>query len=269
MNWEPESSNPNSLNINLFWVKESWAICQPSVQHASLILGLFSVLSPWFYVCNHTCRAHQLQWPGRRAKSQSVSDHNWSPGTGDSGRGWTRHIFLICGKIYALLPSGCILRSLGVTAWTDFILCCPKFSGCLQILLWCPYKSKEGLNNLMFPAIKTLGVTFFLCTIIPNQQMLSRRVLFFPNKVLPPTLVKKGRWQKGENRFLLLEWRALSEDTFAVIVWFQDDISLEVVRGMSVYRFCRISCSTEPCTLRKWAWPGEFVFLGPDLIGSS
>lgn len=44
MNWKPALYFPDSLNINLLWVEQNWAICQPSVHHASLILSLCSLV---------------------------------------------------------------------------------------------------------------------------------------------------------------------------------------------------------------------------------
>lgn len=44
MTWKWAIYFPNSLNINLPWIKQSWAICQPPVHHATLILSLFFVV---------------------------------------------------------------------------------------------------------------------------------------------------------------------------------------------------------------------------------
>lgn len=88
---------PNSLNINLPWVEQNWAICQPPVHHASLILSLFSVVCICVFISTFAHTEHT--GTSGQDVDESVSDDNWLSGTGDNDYGWTRHILLSSWKI--------------------------------------------------------------------------------------------------------------------------------------------------------------------------
>lgn len=73
MNWKPAIYFPNSLNINLPWVEQNWAIRQPPVHHANLILSLFSVVCICVFICIFTHTEHT----GTSCQGIELRDNAW------------------------------------------------------------------------------------------------------------------------------------------------------------------------------------------------
>lgn len=180
-------------------MEENWAICQPPVHHASLILGLFSVLSLYFYVYIHTCRAPQRQWPWHRDKSLWSWLIFW---------GWEQclrldktHIFnhceiVLCTPAHWVHPQQSVCNSLGG-------LCLFAVQSCLDVFRsFCGshISLKNNKTTEVFLLLKPWVSLFSLHHLTKPTNALVQSAYFPPNKVLPPTLCKERQMAEGREQ---------------------------------------------------------------------